>query len=141
MSKVADRLIELVSSVERINATNPPCPTCHHVGYGEEGHKRKALFLQLAALVLHELRIELGIFDRKAVKVNEAGPAVSGDAILEGEWFRIILSKNHGPEWGDFFFSYRISPSEWKMGEWCTWESLRDIPKLAKRIKELRPSL
>jgi hypothetical protein len=146
-----DEFIALASSEEPISDYDPPCPHCKRVGPGDIGRKRKQRFLALGASVLSALKTELDVFGREDEKgipyitINQAGIASSGDVHLDIGWVRIYFShsgafafnQRHG--WpGDFQFNFRETPTRWNVGGWVKYEELRDLPKLAARVKAER---
>jgi hypothetical protein len=109
----------------------------------EPGTCRKADWLKAGAGIARGLAKALGLppgsFD---VRTNPAGPAVSGDVHLHGEWVYVSLSQTAlGP---DFGFMWRLcrGRKDYAGGpnRWAGWDELLDLPVLAAKMQaSLRP--
>jgi hypothetical protein len=137
-----DEFVALVSDGKPISGYDPPCPHCKRTGPGEVGAKRKRTYLHLGKIVLEALQIELGSFDKEderghqRITVNEGGIAISGDIALDIGWVRVgFYPGAYQSAVGDFQYNFRLTPKRWEQGGWAKWKELRDMPKLAEKIK------
>jgi hypothetical protein len=134
MSKHAAEFVALVTDGQAIDGYGERCEKCGQPTEKDDG--RKAKFLKLGRAVMKDLVKELGL-DPKEVRVNEAGPAGSGEVYL---W--------HIPADPDLYVNFSVGKSREggfliRRGDvfaWPLWGELLDLPKVAKKISALRPS-
>jgi len=105
----------------------------------EAQSERKMSWLRAGKKLCKQLAKELGLADGTYdIRVNPAGPACSGDVHLHSSKVYIALEQTClGP---DFGFMYRECTSRHdftgKQNRWAKWESLLNLPELAKKIKQ-----
>lgn len=75
------------------------------------------------------------------VRVNKAGPAVSGDIHLHGEW--IYVSLTQGFNGGNFMWRYCDGMKDYtgRANHWAQWEQLLDLPTFAAELHEYSPQI
>jgi len=101
--------------------------------------KRKMDWLKTGKRLLKQLAKELELLEGSYdIRVNPAGPAVSGEAVLHGEWIYIdlgqsCLGRNFGFMWRTCKGRKDYTGNE---NHWSQWKMLLDIPKLACIIKQ-----
>ena len=73
------------------------------------------------------------------VRVNKAGPAVSGDIILHGEYLYVSLTQGFND--GSFMWRYCDGCKDYtgRANHWASWEVLLDSEHFAASICEFAP--
>ena len=73
------------------------------------------------------------------VRVNNAGPAVSGDIHLHGEWIYVELEQSFNS--GNFMWRYCDGRKDYtgRVNQWSRWEELLDPVTFAAHIKQYSP--
>lgn len=94
----------------------------------------RSLMKQLAKA----LNLPAGSFE---VRVNKAGPAVSGDIHLHGEWIYVALEQGFNAN-EHFMWRYCDGQHDYtgRANQWARWEDLLDLPALAARMQQYRPT-
>ena len=104
----------------------------------DENGLRKAEWLKTGVNIARELAKALGLppgsFD---VRTNPAGPAVSGDVHLHGEWVYVSLEQTClGPAFGFMWRLCRGRKDYTGCGnQWAGWDELLDLPRLAAKMR------
>jgi hypothetical protein len=102
-------------------------------GYSEYEDARKADWLKTGRRLARQLAKELGLKEKTyEVRVNPAGPAVSGDVHLHGEHIYVSFSQSCLRDMG---FMWRTCSNRkdytGNMNRWEKWEMLLDLQQLA----------
>lgn len=101
---------------------------------------KKMDWLKTGKKILKELSKELRYYPDETfdIRINVAGTACSGDAILHSDNFYINLSQSCLGK--DFGFMWRICDGKkdftGKTNQWCKWNFLLDLPKLAAIMRK-----
>ena len=103
--------------------------------------ERKMDWLKTGKRILKQLAKELGLPDGSYdIRINAAGPAVSGEATLHGEWIYVDLGQSCMGK--DFGFMWRTCKGRKDfrggMNQWSKWDSLLDLPKLSCIMKSVK---
>ena len=110
----------------------------------DRNERRKANWLRTGARIARELAKALGLPPRSFdVRTNPAGPAVSGDVHLHGEWIYFSLEQSClGP---DFGFMWRLCRGRkdytGRGNQWASWDELLDLPRLAAKMLAARQAM
>jgi len=100
----------------------------------------KAKFLRDGKAILRDLAKALGLQEGSyEVRHNAGGPAVSGEAILHGDWIYVQL----GQSCHDMGFMWRTCNGRkdysGNANQWAKWEELLDLPMLAGKMLASKP--
>lgn len=109
-------------------------------GYLTEQSNQKKDWLKSGKAILKKLAKELELPDSSYdIRVNPAGPAVSGDIILHGEWLYVHLSQ-YACDCSNFMWRTCKGRKDYTGGanRWEQWEKLLDLPELATTMNKLR---
>lgn len=142
MSKHAAEFVALVTDGQVIDGFGKRCGQCGQPTQTSDG--RKDRFLKLGRAVMKTIANGLDI-DPKKVRVNQAGPAVSGDISLMTDvllakhplfvYFSHRLPREH---WGDFFARYGDARYGRDSTLWMRWEELQQPSDVVAKIAALR---
>lgn len=104
-------------------------------GYGDESISKED-WLKAGRSVLKQLVKALGLPDGSyEIRINRAGPAVSGDIILHGQWLYVNLSQTAMSNTG-FYWRLCNGRKDYTGGvnQWESWNSLLDLHTLADKM-------
>ena len=111
-------------------------------GYEGDEAKAKSAWLRAGRCILKDLAKELHLEDGTyEIRINPAGPAVSGDVHLHGEWIYVDLSQTFlGPDMG-FMWRYCDGKRDYsgRANQWAKWEELLDLLRFACKIRRFMP--
>lgn len=105
-------------------------------GYGDEPISKED-WLKAGRSILKKLAKELGLPDGSyEISINRAGPAVSGDIILHGQWLYINLSQTSISQSMGFYWRLCKGMKDYSGGinQWESWKALLDLHTLADKM-------
>ena len=108
-------------------------------GYSDEGAEQKNEFLYLCRLYLRMIAKEMGLQKGQYdIRVNPAGPAVSGDVHLHSD--KLYIAFSQGCMGRGFGFMYRSVSNRRDFtggyNRWMRWDNLIDVPYVAETFKK-----
>jgi hypothetical protein len=139
-SAITSEFIKLVTDGQEISGYNPTCTHCGARQLGDEGARRKRRFLRLASATLQCLANAL-LITSPEIYVNEAGPAISGDAHLVASGgihrlpkFQVTLTHSLWPVGPGHDFYFGLSDA-FTRNHWGQWDELSDLSRLGERMR------
>ena len=105
-------------------------------GYADEG-RAKAFFLRTGRRILNELAGKMGLAKGTfTVRINEAGPAVSGEIWLNAPDVLVEISGSF--DLGVRYCRTRPRPARNGPNRWLRWDILRDLDQVAFMVSSER---
>ena len=106
----------------------------------EYNHLGKEKFHRLGKKYLMEVAKKLKLDPKSySIRSNKAGPAVSGEITLHGEWIYIQFSKGYNSR--EFMYRQCHGQKDYtgEFNRWMQWTKLNDITDTVRVFRELMP--